>query len=352
MSLKSGLFKDNQRLQDCLIKDSARIMLGAQGEHVGKIQQALMIMDKSLNIDDELKQQYYGHKTAQAVKNYKENHNPPIINRSYQSQADNIVGKMTIQALDDDILKLEKDNGEDNIITLPEMVIVAEPNEPAEWFVTSFSGNSQSVVVTLGYNAFTGFITFESPMKKQQIQSAPIGLFGASVGVSGTIAELIKTTPTLAKYLPKGWLEKTSNHTILADLLSKAVSKLPEKLKAQITKIVSSASIGFSDLPSKAIGIVYPNNRVELEPIDFYGTCICISLIGAAYVGNGGVYLLFFGMSVDAMKILSHLTITGNFDLFGFLEENSKGVAIISAAGISIELNLGASLNVSVGQIV
>lgn len=349
MSLKSELFKDNHRLQDCLIKDSAHIMLGAQGEHVGKIQQALIIMDKSLNIDDEFKQQYYGHKTAQAVQNYKENHNPPIINRSYQSQADNIVGKMTIQALDDDLLKLEKDNGEDNIITLPRMVIVAEPNEPAEWFVTSFSGNSESIVVTLGYNAFTGFITFKSPMKNKEIVS-PIGLFGISVGSSVNVPVNIPTT--LTKYLPKGWLEKMSNNTILVDILKKATSKLPEKLKAPLTKVASSVSVGYSSLPSKAIGIVYPNNRTELEPIDFHGTCVCISLIGAAYVGNGGVYLLFFGMSVDSLKILNHLTITGNFDLFGFLEKNSKGVAIISAAGVSIELNLGASLNVSAGQIV
>jgi hypothetical protein len=30
-----------------------------------------------------------------------------IVNRAYQSQADNIVGKMTIRSLDDELLKLE-----------------------------------------------------------------------------------------------------------------------------------------------------------------------------------------------------------------------------------------------------
>lgn len=45
----------------------------------------------------------YGPTTAAAVLNYKKTHVPPIINFSYQSAPDNIVGQMTIRAMDDDL---------------------------------------------------------------------------------------------------------------------------------------------------------------------------------------------------------------------------------------------------------
>jgi hypothetical protein len=48
----------------------------------------------------------YGDSTAAAVLDYKTNHDPPIINTSYQKQADSIVGKMTIVALDEDLLDI------------------------------------------------------------------------------------------------------------------------------------------------------------------------------------------------------------------------------------------------------
>jgi hypothetical protein len=44
----------------------------------------------------------YGPSTADAVLTYKTTRN--IVNRSYQTQADNIVGKMTIAAMDKELL--------------------------------------------------------------------------------------------------------------------------------------------------------------------------------------------------------------------------------------------------------
>ena len=53
----------------------------------------------------ELSAKQYGSSTAAAVLEFKPERN--IINRSYQTQADDIVGKMTIAELDREMAKLE-----------------------------------------------------------------------------------------------------------------------------------------------------------------------------------------------------------------------------------------------------
>ncbi len=55
---------------------------------------------------DEIRSRTYGRTTTASVLGYKQARN--IVNRSYQNQADNIVGKMTIARLDDDIAKVEQ----------------------------------------------------------------------------------------------------------------------------------------------------------------------------------------------------------------------------------------------------
>jgi len=117
MALRSKLFTSDAavkvRLDACLQRDSEHILLGARGAHVSKIQSALFAILPGLELpDNELFDKktgdgFYGPKTAEAVVRYKQNHKPPIINRAYQDKADRIVGKMTIQALDDDMFAKE-----------------------------------------------------------------------------------------------------------------------------------------------------------------------------------------------------------------------------------------------------
>jgi hypothetical protein len=104
--LQSKLFKGDQKLEACLIHDSSHLTQGAVGGHVSKIQTALFAV-ASLSIDPrELSASLYGKSTAGAVLTFKKRRN--IINRSYQTQADNIVGKMTIAALDKEMLAKER----------------------------------------------------------------------------------------------------------------------------------------------------------------------------------------------------------------------------------------------------
>lgn len=92
--LTSQLFRGDAKLEAAAVSPSAHIMLGAKGDHVRKIQLALNRLDNAgLNPDAD-----YGQRTANAVLAYKQKRQ--IINRSYQSEADNIVGIMTMASLD------------------------------------------------------------------------------------------------------------------------------------------------------------------------------------------------------------------------------------------------------------
>lgn len=98
MGLQSKLFRSDARLEACLTSDPDHVTKGGVGDHVAKIQSALAQID-NLNIQaDELVARIYGASTAAAVLSFKRRRN--IINVSYQTHADDIVGKMTIAALD------------------------------------------------------------------------------------------------------------------------------------------------------------------------------------------------------------------------------------------------------------
>jgi peptidoglycan hydrolase-like protein with peptidoglycan-binding domain len=95
-----------QKLEACLVSDPAHVLTGAVGDHVSKIQVALQLVDGAVIDESELGAKHYGSSTAAAVLAFKQKR--AIINRSYQSQADNIVGKMTIAALDGEMSELER----------------------------------------------------------------------------------------------------------------------------------------------------------------------------------------------------------------------------------------------------
>jgi peptidoglycan hydrolase-like protein with peptidoglycan-binding domain len=87
------------------VQDSAHVTQGAAGEHVAKIQTALFAIDNLSVSPDELQTSNYGPSTAKAVLDFKTKRN--IINRSYETRVDNIVGKMTIAALDKEMRRVE-----------------------------------------------------------------------------------------------------------------------------------------------------------------------------------------------------------------------------------------------------
>ncbi len=96
--LVSKELKDDPRLQACLVDDAAHVVPGASGDHVRRIQAALKELYYAIDAD-ELSRGYYGTSTAMAVLQFKRDWE--IVNKAYQAQPDDIVGKMTIRELDD-----------------------------------------------------------------------------------------------------------------------------------------------------------------------------------------------------------------------------------------------------------
>jgi hypothetical protein len=98
MPLVSKLFRDNPRLQACLVSHSAHVTPGSKGQHVALIQYAVLTLEGGKIAGSEIALRNYGPTTTAAVLAYKRRRK--IINPSYQTSADNIVGRMTIAALD------------------------------------------------------------------------------------------------------------------------------------------------------------------------------------------------------------------------------------------------------------
>lgn len=110
MLLTSGLFKDNQKLQDCAQFDRSHLVAdepplrraeNAQGPHVALVHQALRKVMSNVSFGLEEATETYGPKTAEVVRQFKAGQRPPILNvKLRQTVPDNIVGIQTIKALD------------------------------------------------------------------------------------------------------------------------------------------------------------------------------------------------------------------------------------------------------------
>lgn len=102
VALQSRALAGDAELEAAAVSDPAHIVEGTSGDHVRKIQLALIQLDgASIEADGR-----YGPATAAAVLSFKRKRG--IINSSYQTQADNIVGRMTIAALDSELLDVER----------------------------------------------------------------------------------------------------------------------------------------------------------------------------------------------------------------------------------------------------
>ena len=145
MVLTSNLFAGNQALQAAATHDSAHIQMGARGPHVEKIQTALNLLDGAgLKVDGA-----YGPGTAKAVLAYKTKRN--IINRSYQTSADNIVGKMTVLQMDQELKALENTpSGRIQIIPRAHQLVARSSFDPRKLQQSDVVTNSRFSVVGSG----------------------------------------------------------------------------------------------------------------------------------------------------------------------------------------------------------
>lgn len=101
MPLQSILLRGDPKLEAAATSDPAHIVPGQRGDHVRRIQAALNLLDDAGLVADGI----YGAKTANAVLLFKRKRG--IVNRNIQSAADNIVGRMTLAALDEELSALD-----------------------------------------------------------------------------------------------------------------------------------------------------------------------------------------------------------------------------------------------------
>jgi hypothetical protein len=99
--LRSYIFAGDAQLNAALVRDNAHVVPGAVGDHVLKIQMALEVLDNATIPENEKSSKTYGSDTAAAVLAYKTARG--IINPAYQTKPDNVVGKMTIRRMDDEL---------------------------------------------------------------------------------------------------------------------------------------------------------------------------------------------------------------------------------------------------------
>jgi hypothetical protein len=181
MALVSIWFRSNTRLQECLTSDSAHVQKGDQGYHVALIQSAILMLDNTEISADEQNQSLYGRSTANAVRGYKSKRQ--IINFSYQSTADDIVGRMTIQSLDKEMLARERRALHLLLgfgVSPPRMAIVSEISDWGVWASQVKAAHSPNVVVL----PVPGSSTAEANVKviKQAIGLANGGLLILNIG--------------------------------------------------------------------------------------------------------------------------------------------------------------------------
>jgi hypothetical protein len=180
MPLQSQLFQGDAKLEACLIQDSAHVTKGAVGDHVAKIQFALGVLGDLRIAENELSAQTYGPSTAAAVLAFKTQRN--IINRSYQTTADDIVGKMTIAALDREMFD------EENQASPCEFCLMNARGGDIE---PSGLASTQSGRASLNFAITAQPVAQTLTARDAALQAVPLALFWATLGAISELDTLL-----------------------------------------------------------------------------------------------------------------------------------------------------------------
>jgi len=255
VTLQSQLFRGDSQLEAAAVSDPAHIVQGARGEHVRKIQLALIQLDGAAITADGS----YGPATAAAVLAYKRKRD--IVNRAYQTQADSIVGKMTIDRLDKEMLAAEQlNNGRTPRCIFPP---------------STQQSTRQSFAVSGGSGELTGFMLLADkdatlPLARSWVTStlSKIGLVQAKVS-SLTVA----TPADIAFFASIETHFKVDIPNVSKSVATARLNKINEMF-VKIQKVLnaigpgSTRVLGNPGVPDKALaplgGINFPNLFVTI----------------------------------------------------------------------------------------
>lgn len=233
MGLKSELFRGDPRLEAAAISDPAHVVPGATGPHVEKIQAALMLLDGATLDDDDLVRKFYGDSTARAVLSFKQKRG--IINKAYQTQADNIVGKMTVARLDSELSTRPP--------SLPLQIEVlsfhrkARPVSPA---VAALLEDPPPTNLLLAFTAPSTSTSVPTPpvvsVTVMELRPNAVGTFKVTNGAGGTVQVV---DPGVAK---------------LRQQAGKAGASFPVKTNAEAFQVPAGAKLGSTLVVASANG--------------------------------------------------------------------------------------------------
>jgi peptidoglycan hydrolase-like protein with peptidoglycan-binding domain len=111
--------KPMKRVLDAANDNPSHITPGSGGDHVSQIQAALFAIDSAAIDADELGKSFYGPFTAKAVAAFKTKRK--ILN--YLNQIDDIVGIKTMQALDQEMKRIDGGLGKKAVIKTQDIVV-------------------------------------------------------------------------------------------------------------------------------------------------------------------------------------------------------------------------------------
>lgn len=238
MSLQSELFCGDPKLEAAAVSDPAHIVQGAVGDHVRKIQMALIRLDGAIIAPDGV----YGSATAAAVLAYKQKRN--IVNRAYQSKPDNIVGKMTIDRLDKEALAAER---RDNDRT-PRCIFPPDTQQ----------GTRRSFAVSAGPGGITGFTLLEEARASLPLAKSWVAATLAKISqVEGKIDRFkVYTAADIAFFSSIETHFKVNipnvSESVARDRLLK-IKQMYQKIQKVLTVIATDRIVGNPGVPDKAL---------------------------------------------------------------------------------------------------
>jgi hypothetical protein len=241
VGLQSKLFRADPNLEAAAVSDPAHIVPGASGAHVGKLQMALVVLDSAVISPDEMQRTTYGPSTAGAVLTYKQKRS--IVNKSYQTQADNIVGKMTMARLDADMVTQQSLPRRSVQITPLSAVRVPPPRSPSLLALLNSSQTPRlsvtGAVVTTGSSALVaaGPSIQPGPNAVLELRRHSAASFTVSGGLFG---EVTVADPSIARIVAVGGFGPAS-------------SRLPVLSDPQDFKVVSGTELGRTTITASTL---------------------------------------------------------------------------------------------------
>jgi hypothetical protein len=285
MPLQSQLFKGDRALEACAVQDSAHIQLGAFGQHVGKIQTALFLLDR-LDINaGELSATRYGQSTADAVVSFKKKRG--IINRSYQTQVDNIVGKMTMAALDKEILAQE------NAAPSGKTCILVSAT-PSDVFGGLVVGDSFAVTGPAGGRSDADVMAAALRASRSTVRSARDKLFD----LANVIRQNKPLTPALAKIfgVATKWLKLPASQQAALPHLDAATNLMLRNIsvktstftEVQLTRVAATTFHAESNISAPDLGVRCGTPFFTVDGPNCRRDVITHELFHLVGVGHGG----------------------------------------------------------------